>query len=90
MARGQWSQAGDFAGQARDVLRRVGMEDACVCAVLARVAWHRGDAAAARQELIVAQRTRPLLTYAQPHVAVQARIELARVHLALGAAYARQ
>jgi LuxR family transcriptional regulator, maltose regulon positive regulatory protein len=48
------------------------------------VAWHRGDTAAARQELVTAQRTRPLLTYAQPHLAVQARIELIRVHLALG------
>jgi LuxR family maltose regulon positive regulatory protein len=45
---------------------------------------HRGDATAARQELINAQRSRPLLTYAQPHLAVQARIELTRVHLALG------
>ena len=30
-----------------------------------------------------AQRTRPVLTYAVPHMAVQARIELIRVHLAL-------
>jgi LuxR family maltose regulon positive regulatory protein len=47
------------------------------------MAIHRGDAAAARQELIEAQQPRPLLTYALPHLAVQARIELARVHLAL-------
>ena len=40
--------------------------------------------AAARQELVSAQRLRPLLTYAMPHLAVQARIELTRVHLALG------
>ena len=44
---------------------------------------HRGDVPAARQELISAQRLRPLLTYAMPHLAVQARIELTRVHLAL-------
>lgn len=37
----------------------------------------------ARQQLVKAQRARPLLTYSVPHVAVQARIELARVHLAL-------
>ena len=49
----------------------------------ARVALHRGDAPAARQELVSAQRLRPLLTYALPHLAVQARIELTRVHLAL-------
>jgi LuxR family transcriptional regulator, maltose regulon positive regulatory protein len=51
--------------------------------VRARVAMHRGDVPAARQELVGAQRLRPLLTYALPHLAVQARMELARVHLAL-------
>ena len=84
MARDQWDRAGDFAVQAREVLRLVGSEDALVHAVLARMAWHRGDAAAARQALVAAQRLRPLLTYAQPHFAVQARLELARVRLALG------
>jgi len=84
MARDQWDRAGDFAGQARDVLRAVGGEDALVYGVLARVAWHRSDAAAAQQALVAAQRVRPLLTYAQPHLAVQARLELARVRLALG------
>jgi LuxR family maltose regulon positive regulatory protein len=83
MARNQWSQAEDFVGEACDVLRRVGREDALVCAVQARLAWHRGDVAAARQALVAAQRTRPLLTYAQPHLAVQARIALIRVNLAL-------
>jgi LuxR family transcriptional regulator, maltose regulon positive regulatory protein len=84
MARHQWSQAEVFADQAGAILRRAGMEDALVCAVRARLTWHRGDAAAARQELVTAQRARSLLTYAQPHLAVQARIELIRVHLALG------
>ena len=36
-----------------------------------------------RRELVSAQRLRPLLTYALPHLAAQARIELIRVHLAL-------
>ena len=49
----------------------------------ARVAAHRGDIAAARLELVSAQRLRHLLTYAYPYIAVQARIELTRVHLAL-------
>ena len=44
---------------------------------------HRGDVAAARRELVSAQHLRPLLTYALPYLAVQARVELARVHLAL-------
>jgi LuxR family maltose regulon positive regulatory protein len=54
-----------------------------ICAVQARTAWHRGDVPAARRELVGAQRLRHLLTYALPHVAVQARIELTRVHLAV-------
>ena len=36
-----------------------------------------------RQQLVSAQRLRSVLTYATPHLAVQARIELTRVHLAL-------
>jgi LuxR family maltose regulon positive regulatory protein len=84
MAGDRWDRAEDFGVQARDVLRLVGSEDALVHAVLARVAWQRSDAAAARQALVAAQRVRPLLTYAQPHFAVQARLELARLRLALG------
>jgi LuxR family maltose regulon positive regulatory protein len=45
---------------------------------------HRGDVGLARQRLVDAKRLRPLLTYALPHLAVQARIELIRVDLALG------
>ena len=45
---------------------------------------HRGDMTAVRRELVAAQRLRPSLTYAYPYFAVQARIELTRVHLALG------
>ena len=44
---------------------------------------HGGDVPAARRELVSAQRLRHLLTYALPYLAVQARIELARIHLAL-------
>ena len=87
MARNQWSQAEALAGQARTVLGEAGIEDIyatpLVCAVQARVAWHRGDVPAVRRELVSAQRLRHLLTYALPHMAVQARIELTRVHLAL-------
>ena len=87
MARGEWNRAGALAAQAGSVLRRAGIEDSRVtpllCAARARVALHRGDVPAARRELVTAQRLRHLLTYALPHVAVQARIELIRVHLAL-------
>ena len=87
MARGDWGRAEVLAGQARAVLRRAGIEESyatpLVCAVQARAALHRGDVPAARQELVSAQRLRHLLTYALPYFAVQARIELVRVHLAL-------
>jgi LuxR family transcriptional regulator, maltose regulon positive regulatory protein len=83
MARGEWGRAEVLAGQAGTGLRRAGIEDVLVCAVQARVAVHRGDVVSAREQLISAQRARPLLTYALPQFAVQARIELARVHLAL-------
>ena len=83
MARNQWNQAEALAGQARSVLDQAGLEDATVCAAQARVALHRGDVPAARRELASAQRLRSLLTYAQPHVAVQTRIELIRAHIAL-------
>ena len=83
MARNQWDQAEEFAAEARAVLLRAEAEDPFASAVAARVAIHRGDVPAARRELVNAQRLRHLLTYATPHLAVQARIELIRVHLAL-------
>jgi LuxR family transcriptional regulator, maltose regulon positive regulatory protein len=87
MARDQWDRAEDFAGQARTALRQARLEESyltpLVCAVQARTALHRGDVPAARRDLVNAQRLRPLLTHALPYLAVQARIELARVHLAL-------
>jgi LuxR family maltose regulon positive regulatory protein len=87
VAHGQWHTAEDLARQARAMLRRAGAEESyiasLVCAVQARAAIHRGDVAAARRHLVSAQRARPLMTYAIPHVAGQALIELVRVHLAL-------
>jgi LuxR family transcriptional regulator, maltose regulon positive regulatory protein len=87
IARRDWGRAETFAGQARAALRRAGIEESyatpLVSAVQARVALHRGDLPAARQQLISAQRLRHLLTYALPYFAVQARVELIRVHLAL-------
>jgi LuxR family maltose regulon positive regulatory protein len=83
VARGDWSSAEAFAAQAGLVMRGAGMEDMLVCAVQARVALHGGDVTGARRELVSAQRLRPFLTYVQPHLAVQARLELARVQFAL-------
>jgi LuxR family transcriptional regulator, maltose regulon positive regulatory protein len=87
MARGQWDRAETFAVQAREVMRTAGVAESfatpLICAVRARVHLHRGDVPAARQELVSAQRLRPLLTYTVPYLAVQARIELAHAHLSL-------
>jgi len=87
IARNQWSQAEALATQAAAELRRAGIEDCSatplVCAVRARIAMHRGDVPAARRELVNAQRLRHLLTYASPCRAVQARIEMTHVYLAL-------
>ena len=83
MARGEWNRAETLADEAGAILRRAKFEGVLACAVQARTALHRGDTRAARQHLVTAQRARPTLTYALPHLAVQARIELARAHLGL-------
>jgi LuxR family transcriptional regulator, maltose regulon positive regulatory protein len=87
MTRGEWRRAEALAGQAGTVLHRAGIEDSLatpmICAVQARAAMRRGDVPAARHELVGAQRLRHLLTYAIPYLAVQVRIELIRVHVAL-------
>jgi LuxR family transcriptional regulator, maltose regulon positive regulatory protein len=83
MARNQWDRAEVLADQAHAVVRRSGIEQPVACVVLARAALHRGDLTAVRQQLVAAQRLRPELTYAYPVLAVQVRIELTRVHLAL-------
>jgi LuxR family maltose regulon positive regulatory protein len=83
MARNQWDRAEVLADQVRAVVRRSGIEQPVACAVLARAALHRRDLPAVRQWLVAAQRLRSQLTYAYPVLAVQVRIELTRVHLAL-------
>jgi LuxR family transcriptional regulator, maltose regulon positive regulatory protein len=83
MAAGEWSRADSLASQAADALRPIRLERLLACAVQARTAMHRGDTAAAQRELVNAQRLRPVDTYAIPHLAVQARIQLIHVRLAL-------
>jgi integral membrane sensor domain MASE1/DNA-binding CsgD family transcriptional regulator len=83
MKRGEWAQAEAFAGRAGTLLSRTGAEDAFTAAVQSRVSLHRGYFPTARQHLVSAQRLRIQFTYAYPHVAVQARIELIRAYLAL-------
>jgi len=85
MVRGRWAQA--QASEAHAALRRAGIEESfatpLVCAAQARTGLRRADLPQVRQHLVTAQRLRPLLTYALPHFALQARIELAHGHLAL-------
>jgi len=87
MSRGDWTLVESLAERALTALRRDGFEESVVtplvCAVLARLAVHRGDPEAARRALVRAQRLRSELTYALPYIAVQSRIELTRVHIAL-------
>jgi LuxR family maltose regulon positive regulatory protein len=56
---------------------------AMLFAVTARLAIAKGEGARAREALVSAQRIRPMMTYALPWFAVQARLELAKAHLAL-------
>ncbi|HXZ75368.1 MAG TPA: LuxR C-terminal-related transcriptional regulator, partial [Streptosporangiaceae bacterium] len=88
ISRNQWNHAEAFASRACARLSQAGIEDsyaaALTSAVQARAAMRRGDVPAARRELTNALRLRPLMTYAQPHWAVQLRIALIHVHLALG------
>jgi LuxR family maltose regulon positive regulatory protein len=84
---GAWDLAEQHLSEARSLAREAHIEDyppiTMVYAVAARLAIHHADQPRARAELTRAQRLRPALTYALPHLAVQARIELARCHVAL-------
>jgi len=84
---GAWDAGGQYLAQARKLARAANVEDYPPNIILyvaaARIALHQGDRRTARAELAGAQRLRPALTYALPHLAVQARLELAACHLAL-------
>jgi LuxR family maltose regulon positive regulatory protein len=87
MARGDWERGERYLSEARSVAREGKLEDyppaTILYAVAARMALHEADHSRAEAELTRAQRLRPGLTNAVPHMAVQARIELARCYLAL-------
>jgi LuxR family maltose regulon positive regulatory protein len=87
MARGEWHQAEALAelasAGAHDAWLERYASGALLHAVTARLAIHRGDVAQARVDLDRAERLRPLLTWALPHLAVQVRLEMARNYLAL-------
>jgi LuxR family maltose regulon positive regulatory protein len=87
VAKGDWELGERHLSEARSVAREAHLEDypplVIMYAAAARIALHKGDQARARAELTRAQRLRPALTYALPHLAAQARVELARCHIAL-------
>jgi ATP/maltotriose-dependent transcriptional regulator MalT len=87
ISRGAWETAERHLSQARSLARDANLEDyppvTILHAAAARIALHQHDRPRAIAELTRAQRLRPGLTYALPYLAVQARIELARCHLAL-------
>ena len=87
IARGAWDLGDRYLAEARSLAREGKLEDyptvVILYAVAARMALHEADRPRAEAELTRAQRLRPGLTYALPHMAVQARIELARCYLAL-------
>jgi LuxR family maltose regulon positive regulatory protein len=88
LERGDHGAAADLSERARGVIADRRLQDqvtnVVVYAVAARVALRAGDRSRAEQLLTQAQRLRPRLTHAIPHLAVQARLLLARTLLGLG------
>jgi len=87
IAGSDWEAAERHLSRARSLAREANLADyppiTILHAAAARIALHDADRPRALAELTRAQRLRPALTYAVPHLAVQARIELARCYLAL-------
>jgi LuxR family transcriptional regulator, maltose regulon positive regulatory protein len=87
MERGDWADARTYAEGARKVVADGGLQDYMTSilayATAARVALHEGDVTRAKRDLARASRLRPLTSRAVPHLAIQARLELARAHLTL-------
>ena len=87
MEQGNWADARTFAQRAHKVVEDGGLEDYMTSilaySTAARVSLHDGDVTHAKRDLARAHRLRPLTSRAAPHLAVQARLELARAHLTL-------
>ncbi len=88
LQRGDWAAAEPMIARARAMMAATHFEgllqSIVVHAVGARVALHRGDQAGAREDLVNAQRVRPLASHAAPWLIVDALLHLARAYLALG------
>jgi LuxR family maltose regulon positive regulatory protein len=88
MRRGAWSEAGEHARQAQDMVEKSGLghyvQSAPAHVAVARVALQEGRQAEARSALAQAHRLRPMLDHGMPWLSVQVGVGLTRVHLALG------
>jgi LuxR family transcriptional regulator, maltose regulon positive regulatory protein len=87
MEGGDWPEASTLAEQGLSIVRDAHLDDYGTSGLLygaaARLAIHWGDARRARQALAEARRLRARLMQTLPYLAVQARLELARAHIAL-------
>lgn len=85
IARADWRAAEQSARESHARLDRMaseGVSAMLVHAVTARVAFHHGDVARGRQELVHAQLLRPLVSHALPPTVVLGLLEVARAYLA--------
>ncbi len=86
IGRGDWKAAETLARESRKILTGAHLEELAsavvVYAVGARVAFHLGDVAGGRADLVRAQVVRPLASHAAPGYSVDALLELARAYLA--------
>ena len=84
----RWVEAAQLAESALSMVHDRRLEDyptsGLAYAVSARVALYRSRSDEARTLLGRAQRLRPLLTHALPHLSVQTRLELVRAYRAIG------
>jgi LuxR family maltose regulon positive regulatory protein len=95
MDRGGWQEAAGHVNLALATIEDNRMHDYIssipAFGAAARLSLHHGDRKEADRQLARAMRSRPAATYLVPYLAVQARLQLAKVYLAIAdAATARQ
>jgi LuxR family transcriptional regulator, maltose regulon positive regulatory protein len=87
MDRGDWPEAASRLELALATIEKNRTHDYTTClpafAAAARLSLHRGDLHETHRQLTRAMRARPSATYVLPTVAVRARLQLAKVYLAL-------
>jgi LuxR family maltose regulon positive regulatory protein len=85
---GDWQQAADHVNRALATIDTQRMQDYAMSllafAGAARLAVHHGDLSEAHRQLTHAMRARLAATYVMPFVAVRLRLQLAKVHRAIG------